>query len=160
MEKAYLGLGTNVGAREKNLREAVDLITDISGIEVTTVSSIYETEPWGYEDQNDFLNLCVELKTELTPQELLASCQEVENKMGRVRKEKWGPRVIDVDILLYDDFKIDTSKLVIPHPRMDERAFVLVPLRELNPNLIIKEEVITELIKEVPTEKVKHYSSY
>lgn len=160
MEKAYLSLGTNVGNREKNLREAVNLLHQIAQIKVRGVSSIYETVPWGYKEQNDFLNLCLTIKTEFPPEKLLTVCQQIEDDMGRVRKEKWGPRIIDIDILLYDNLELETPKLVLPHPRIKERAFVLVPLQELNPNLVIAGETIKELLEQVPTEEVQYYSSY
>lgn len=160
MKKVYLGLGTNVGQREKNLREAVSIIEKTATIDMIKVSSIYETEPWGYEEQNDFLNLCLEIKTDLTPQQLLEKCQEVEDKMGRQREEKWGPRIIDVDILIYDNLEVDTSNLVIPHPRIQDRTFVLIPLQELNPNLMIKGKSIEQWLKSLAQKEVTYYSSY
>ncbi|MGM0370282.1 MAG: 2-amino-4-hydroxy-6-hydroxymethyldihydropteridine diphosphokinase [Bacillota bacterium] len=160
METVYLGLGTNIGAKEKNLRKAVNLLKQTPGLKLIQVSSIYETAPWGYEEQNNFLNLCLELKTELEPQELLTVCQKVENDLGRVRNKKWGPRIIDVDILTYDDLKINTPKLIIPHPRIKERAFVLVPLQDLNTNLLIDGHRIEEYLAEISTAGIEHYSNY
>ncbi|MBM7555189.1 2-amino-4-hydroxy-6-hydroxymethyldihydropteridine diphosphokinase [Halanaerobacter jeridensis] len=160
MDKAYLGLGTNIGEREKNLRAAVAHIKKTTDVEVTEVSSIYETEPWGYEEQNQFLNLCLKIKTDLKPQELLEKCQQIEKRMGRKREEKWGPRIIDIDILIYDNLEVNTSKLVIPHPRIQERAFVLVPLQELDSNLMIKGKSIAQWLEQVSTSGIINYSSY
>ncbi|MGM0501712.1 MAG: 2-amino-4-hydroxy-6-hydroxymethyldihydropteridine diphosphokinase [Bacillota bacterium] len=160
MEKVYLGLGTNLGDKEKNLRTAVELIGKINAVELTAVSSIYQTEPWGYTEQNDFLNLCVELKTDLEAAELLGKCQKIENELGRIREERWGPRIIDIDILIYDDLELVTPELTIPHPRIEERAFVLVPLQELNPELVINDLKIGEWLDKIEEDTVTYYSSY
>mgnify|MGYP006272592975 FL=1 len=160
MHKSYLGLGTNLGEREENLRRAVKLLKSFPELEVIKVSSIYETEPWGYEEQNDFLNLCLELETTLSPQQLLEKCQAVEDKMGRKREKRWEPRVIDVDILLYDDLELETSDLIVPHPRMQERAFVLIPLQELKPDLMVQGNTIAGCLEKISTAGVNYYSDY
>ncbi|MFO7818877.1 MAG: 2-amino-4-hydroxy-6-hydroxymethyldihydropteridine diphosphokinase [Halanaerobacter sp.] len=160
MHKAYLGLGTNLGEREENLRRAVKLLNASSRLEIIKVSSLYETEPWGYEEQNDFLNLCLTLETSLSPHQLLEKCQTVEEKLGRKRKERWGPRVIDVDILLYDDLELEDSDLIVPHPRMQERAFVLIPLQELEPDLMVQGNSIADYLEKVSTAGVNYYSDY
>ncbi|MGQ9476075.1 MAG: 2-amino-4-hydroxy-6-hydroxymethyldihydropteridine diphosphokinase [Actinomycetota bacterium] len=131
--RVYLGLGSNLGDRRENLLSALRKLDSIPGVKVLRVSSIYESEPWGLADQPDFLNLVALVATSLTPPEMLEACLEVERALGRVRGVRWGPRVIDVDILLYDDIVWECEDLVIPHPRMGERDFVLVPLRELDP---------------------------
>ena len=100
------------------------------------VSSIYETDPVGYVDQDAFLNIVVELETSLTPHELLKKCNEIEAELGRTREIHWGPRTVDLDILLYNEENMKTENLIIPHPRMTERGFVLIPLVEINPDLI------------------------
>ena len=133
MVKAYLGLGSNIGEREIQLQEAIKILDSFKGVEVTQISDIYETEPVGYTEQPLFLNLCVEIETNLNPQDLLARCLDVEQQLHRVRVISWGPRTLDVDILLYDDLIIEEENLSIPHPRMTERAFVLTPLNDIAP---------------------------
>ncbi len=129
-ELAFLGLGSNLGDRLGNLQHAVDLLAATRGIVVLRSSRIYETAPVG-PSQPDFLNAVVEARSELEPAELLAACADVERKLGRVRAVYRGPRTIDVDVLGFGDRVIHTDELVVPHPRMHERAFVLVPLLEL-----------------------------
>ncbi len=129
--KAVLGIGTNIGDRLKNIEDVYESLSLIPGIEVLRKSSVYETEPWGYLDQPNFYNSVVEIETELTPEALLGACLGIEAAMGRVRKIKNGPRVIDVDVLVCEGFTSDTKMLQLPHPRIGERSFVLVPLKEL-----------------------------
>ena len=131
MVQAYLALGSNIGDRKQQLLKAIDLIGNIKGIKVTKQSSIYETAPIGYTDQPNFLNLCLEIETELSPQQLLKHCLDIEQQLHRVREIRWGPRTLDIDILLYSDNIIETDNLSIPHPRMQERAFVLIPLNDI-----------------------------
>ena len=128
---AYLGLGSNLGDRLENLREAVRVLTDTDGIEVLRSSRVFETEPAG-PPQPAYLNAVIEVRTRLGPRGLLEAAQTVENTLGRVRTQRWGPRTIDVDILTFDDETVDEPDLEIPHPRMHERGFVLVPLGELD----------------------------
>lgn len=134
---AHLGLGSNLGDRLGNLQEAVDLLAAQAGIDVRRSSRVYETEPVGGPPQPDYLNAVVEVDTTLAPHELLESCLDVERRVGRVRAERWGPRVIDVDVLTYDQQEIHDPDLVVPHPRMHERAFVIVPLMELDPDPVL-----------------------
>jgi len=115
----------------------VDLLAGQAGLSVERSSRVYETDPVGGPPQPDYLNAVIEVETSLLPQELLAACMDVEQRMGRVRDERWGPRVIDIDLLTYDDERVDQPDLVIPHPRMHERAFVLVPLVELDPDPLL-----------------------
>ena len=131
MVQAYLGLGSNIGDRKQQLLKAIDLIGNIKGIKVTKQSSIYETAPIGYTDQPNFLNLCLEIETELSPQQLLKHCLDIEQQLHRVREIRWGPRTLDIENLLYSDNIIETDNLSIPHPRMQERAFVLIPLNDI-----------------------------
>lgn len=133
MAVAYIGLGSNVGNRDKNLERAIDNLTKEEGIELLRVSSIYETEPVGYENQEDFLNAVVEIETHLDPHELLSVTKSIEAKQKRVRTVHWGPRTIDLDILLYDDVVLSEPRLRLPHPEVSNRAFVLVPLADLAP---------------------------
>jgi len=128
----YLGLGANIGDRELNLRGAVELLSDHPKIRVIKVSSIFQTSPMNYPDQPFFLNIALEVRTSLTPEELLRTCKQVERDVGREENFRFGPRKIDIDILLYDEMKIDEEGLKIPHPRMLLRKFVLIPLLEIN----------------------------
>jgi len=127
---AFLGLGANLGDRLVNLQRAVDLLGDVRGVRVVRSSRVYETAPVG-PPQPDYLNAVIEVRTTLAPGELLAACLGVEDAMGRVRAERWGPRVVDVDVLTYGGEDVEQPDLTIPHPRMHERAFVLIPLMEL-----------------------------
>lgn len=137
MNRAYIALGSNIAPRMTYLRQAIETIRGVKQISVVNESSIYETEPVGYENQENFLNQVVEITTQYSPLELLEACQLIENKLGRERDVRWGPRTIDLDILLFNQENIVMNQLIVPHPRMDSRAFVLVPLAELNPELII-----------------------
>ena len=132
----YLSLGTNMGDKKKNLLEAIERIGKLENTKVTAQSTILETEPFGYIEQDMFLNACIEIKTLFTPQELLEKLLSIELEMGRVRTIKWGPRIIDIDILFFDDEIIQDKNLAVPHPWISERMFVLEPLCEIAPNLI------------------------
>jgi 2-amino-4-hydroxy-6-hydroxymethyldihydropteridine diphosphokinase len=147
MSKAYLGLGSNLNDKMDNLIKARILINDHEKIEVTKVSSYYETSPVGYLAQANFINQVIEINTDLTPNELLTYCQDIENKLKRIRTVRFGPRTIDIDILLYDDLVIDEKNLSIPHPRMLERKFVLIPLAEINDKLIINHQPLAIFIQ-------------
>lgn len=135
MNESYLSLGSNMGDRLEMLKQAVRSLSEHSSIEVAAISSLYETEPVGFTEQAPFLNMVVHVRTPLSALELLDVCQEIENKLHRERLVRWGPRTIDLDILLYNQDNMETERLIIPHPRMHERAFVLIPLLELNPSL-------------------------
>jgi 2-amino-4-hydroxy-6-hydroxymethyldihydropteridine diphosphokinase len=130
----FLALGGNLGDRAANLRAACDHLRE-AGVQIERCSSLYETEPWGVSDQPRFLNAVCRGRTELSPAALLALAKRIERAMGRVETVRYGPRPIDIDILLYDEQTIATPELTIPHPRLAERAFVLVPLAELAPDL-------------------------
>lgn len=132
----YLSLGTNMGDKKKNLLEAIERIGKLENTKVTVQSTILETEPFGYTEQDMFLNACIEIKTLFTPQELLEKLLNIELEMGRVRTIKWGPRIIDIDILFFDDEIIQDKNLAVPHPWISERMFVLEPLCEIAPNLV------------------------
>lgn len=132
-----MGIGSNMGRKEDNIRRALDLLNENPSISVTRVAPLYRTDPVGYTDQDWFLNTVVSLETDLSPHELLVFLMDVENKMGRERTIHWGPRVIDLDVLLCGDLTIDTPDLQVPHPRMWERAFVVVPLADLCPDLLL-----------------------
>ena len=134
---AFLSLGSNMGDRIEFLEEALKNLDDNYPIEVVNVSSIYETDPVGYEDQDLFLNMVAQINTDLSPIELLDACLKIETELGRKREIRWGPRTIDLDILLYNEENMITERLVIPHPRMHERSFVIIPLLEICPNIIL-----------------------
>ena len=155
MNRAYLGLGTNMGDRLDYLNKACDLLEQNENIISLKKSNLYETKAWGYTEQADFLNMCVEIETNLAPYDLLSLCQEIENKLDRVRVIRWGPRTIDVDILFYDDIVSDDEKLLIPHPRIKERAFVLVPLMDLNKELIIDDKNISYYLSKLNKEEIE-----
>ncbi len=135
----YLGLGSNIGDRGANLAEAVQRLAQIPAVEIVRTSSIYETAPVGPQDQPDFFNQVVQAEVNCTPRQLLELVQGIEQKMGRVHTRRWGERIIDIDVLLYGDETIDESDLQIPHPRMLARQFVLVPLAEIAPDLVLSD---------------------
>ena len=136
---AFVGIGSNLGDREANLRSAIELLSAEDGIEVVAVSEVRETEPVGPVDQGPFLNGVVQVKTALPPVELLERLLSVESRLGRVRAERWGPRTIDLDLLLYGSERVDEPGLTVPHPRLHERRFALEPLLDLDPTLEIPE---------------------
>jgi 2-amino-4-hydroxy-6-hydroxymethyldihydropteridine diphosphokinase len=147
--RAYLALGSNIGDREKHLRQAIELLDAKTGIAVVALSAVYETDPVGFTDQGAFLNMVVAIETDLKPPQLLAEALQIEQQLGRVRTIRWGPRLIDIDILLYGEERIELENLVIPHPAMTERAFVLVPLRDVwtGEGLLFSDKTIDEYIK-------------
>ena len=149
--KAYLGLGANIGERHENLKRAIQLLNAGPHVEVTKESSIYETAPYGKTDQPDFLNMVLEVETNLEPIELLEFCLSVENELGRVREEVWGPRIIDIDVLMYEDLEIDIDNLIVPHEEMHLRKFVLEPLNEIAPNAVHPtfNKTVKELLEEL-----------
>jgi 2-amino-4-hydroxy-6-hydroxymethyldihydropteridine diphosphokinase len=158
---AYLGLGANLGDRLEQLKQAVELLNHTKGICVKRISSVYETSPVGFLEQPDFYNLVIEIQTTLTPAELLRHALKIEKKLHRIREVRWGPRTMDIDLLLYDERIIEQEKLTVPHPRMTERAFVLIPLREIAGNLRIPgtdatlDELIARLSKEQLVRKLE-----
>jgi 2-amino-4-hydroxy-6-hydroxymethyldihydropteridine diphosphokinase len=136
-KRVYLGLGSNLGDRGGNLRKALSVLDETDGVAVITVSSCYETPAVGpVTDQEDFYNAVVEIETTLSPQELLTRIKSVERELGRVPRERWGPRVIDIDILLWNNNVLQEEGLTVPHPEMTTRAFVLTPLAELAPDVV------------------------
>lgn len=134
MTVAYIGIGSNVGERRSFCRRAVDELRAADGVEVDAVSSLYETSPVGGPPQRSFVNCVARVATELDPRLLLETCKEIERKLGREPSDiRWGPRVVDLDVLTFGDEKVSEPGLEIPHPRMSERGFVLVPLLEIDP---------------------------
>jgi len=145
MAKAALSLGSNLGDKRGNIAKALSAL-DQRGARVVARSADFRTEPWGPVAQDWFVNACALVETDLSPEDLLALCLHVEQELGRIRETKWGPRAIDIDILTYDDLKIVTPDLTLPHPYAAERAFVLVPLVEVAPELRLGGGRIVELL--------------
>lgn len=140
---AYLSLGGNLGDPAAAMGAALRMLDESAGTRVVRVSSLYRTPPWGKLDQPDFLNAAAELSTDLAPRGLLELCLDAERRLKRVRSERWGPRLIDIDILLFGDRAIHEPGLELPHPRMLERAFVLAPLAEIAPDLTVAGERVS-----------------
>ncbi len=152
MATAYIGLGSNIGDRLENCKQALRLM-NTAQTQVLQVSSFYQTSPVGYTDQPDFINAAAKIQTRLEPLELLDFLQEIERSLGKNITVRWGPRSIDLDIVLYDNLIINQERLQIPHPRMLERSFVLIPLAEIAPEIIhpVAGKTIAELAKNVVT---------
>ena len=155
MKLAYLSLGSNIGDKKKYLYDVIKLLDGYKGIHIVKLSSLYETSPWGYTEQDLFMNLVVLIETSLSPVELLDCCQFIEQELGRVRLIKWGPRVIDVDILLFEDETINTERLTIPHPFMTERDFVMIPLCEIAKDLKIDGITVETIIQKFDQKALK-----
>ena len=146
---AYISMGSNMGNKEENLNNAVKKLEEINGVKVSKVSSFITTEPWGNENQDEFLNGALKIETYLTPKELMTELLRIESELGRVREIKWGPRVIDLDIILFDDIVSNDEFVIIPHPLMHLRDFVLTPLNEIAPYALhpLKNKRIFELLE-------------
>jgi 2-amino-4-hydroxy-6-hydroxymethyldihydropteridine diphosphokinase len=145
MSTVFLSLGTNLGDRMSHLNAALDTLPP--DVQITKKSPVYETPPWGYEDQGPFLNMVVEGQTELEPVALLARLKQMETDLGRRPSFRWGPRIVDMDILFYDEMVLETPELTIPHPRLQERSFVLVPLADIAPDW--KHPVLNKTVREM-----------
>lgn len=156
MASVYLGLGTNIGNKRKNMVTAAALLAERAG-DVLSLSSFYETEPWGFDSENTFLNAALELETSCSPMELLRLTQQIEQEMGRTQKSDglYHDRIIDIDILLYGNEIIHTEELVVPHPLMQQRLFVMQPLAEIAPSLVhpVLQKSMYELYMELLTEQ-------
>ena len=152
LHSCALALGSNIGDKEANLNDAIAAIGDITETRVTRVSQYYQTAPWGDLDQDWFLNACAKVETELPPLPLLSALKDIESSLGRTKTRRWGPRVIDIDILTYDTVAMAEDTLTIPHPRMTERAFVLVPLAEIWPDLRVNGQSIETLLAQLSRE--------
>ncbi len=155
---AYVGIGSNMGDRLANLRAARDRLRATNGLEVLRASAVYETAPWGVEDEPAFLNAVVEVSTVLTPRGLLPVCLAIEEAMGRTRGGRWGPRLIDLDVLLYEHEVVRGDELTIPHPYLEERAFVLAPLADLIPDRTLPSgRTVAQALDSVGTATVRSY---
>lgn len=157
---AYISLGSNLGDKEAYLREASEALAGSSGVTLLRSSPVYRTRPVGKVDQDWFLNQIVEIATTLPPDGLLDVCQEIEKRLGRVRHERWGPRTIDLDILVYGSTVSDDPRLTLPHPRMLERAFVLVPLADLAPDLVVAGRTVAEHLARLPGDELAGVQPY
>lgn len=153
MAEVFLGLGSNVGDRGANLQSA---LVDLERWEVRILhaSSIYETEPFGKKDQSDFYNMVVRVQTDRSPQDLLMALHAIERSLGRDYREKWGPRTIDIDILFYGETVLDDPELILPHPQLIGRKFVLIPLQEIAPGFVhpVLQKTVEQLLKECSDE--------
>ncbi len=158
MQTIYLGLGTNLGDRAANLQAAIARLAE--KLVITAVSPLYQTAPWGVADQPDFLNLCLAAETELSPGELLTFVKALEVELGREPAGRWGPRLIDIDLLFYANQIVKTEKLNIPHPQLAERAFVLRPLADIAPDFVhpVLGETIAALNANVEAEGIRPYA--
>jgi 2-amino-4-hydroxy-6-hydroxymethyldihydropteridine diphosphokinase len=137
MRKALIGIGSNIGDRKQHIDTAIEALNHIPSVKVSRMSPIYETEPWGYVNQAKFFNAVIEVETNLTANTLLGVCLGIEAGIGRIRDIKNGPRVLDLDLLLFEGQECTSAELTLPHPRMFERDFVLIPLRDLYPEMKI-----------------------
>lgn len=151
MKAAYLGLGSNIGDKAGTIAEAIRRLAATPGIRLVARSGDYRTPPWGDTDQDWFLNAAVAIETTLSPHELLEAGLSIETALGRVRERRWGPRVIDIDVLSYAGATISDERLVLPHRYVRERAFVLVPLAEIAPDLAIGPETVAEALAKLDT---------
>ena len=154
MSVVYLSLGSNMGDKEDNMRNALKLIKDMD--EIRKVSPLYQTEPMGFKDQSFFLNCVIEVQTNSNPEQMLLFLKSIEQKLGRTASVKNGPRIIDIDILFFDDFCIENDDVIIPHPRLHERLFVLIPLMDVNPDVIhpLLKKTVRELYDAVQHEEM------
>ncbi len=154
MPEALLSLGSNEGDRMEMLSQAVEMLADCC--EIAAESPVYETEPWGITDQPRFFNMCLTVRTELKADELLEKLNKIEAMLGRLRKQRWGQRTIDIDIIFYGNAVINSERLTIPHKYMQERAFVLVPLNDIAHDFVhpVLNKTVRELLNELPKEKM------
>ncbi len=158
-KRAWLGLGGNIGDVERAMAQALQSLNAHPAVVVELVSPIYKTPPWGVEDQPWFLNCCAQIKTSLSPEEVLELCQDAERQGKRQRNVRWGPRTIDIDIVAFEDCEQIEQRLTIPHPRATERAFVMVPLAEIAPHLIIAGKSAKQWLSQLDDDGIEMDSS-
>ena len=157
---ALLGLGSNMGDKAGNIARAIELLTAPGDVRLVGTSRLYRTAPWGVTEQDWFVNACIAVQTPLSPHDLLARCLGVEQDMRRVREQRWGPRVIDVDVLVYHGVTLNDADLVLPHPRITERGFVLVPLAELAPDLELSGHGLAHWMSRIDTSDVVPFDGH
>ncbi|WP_159586739.1 2-amino-4-hydroxy-6-hydroxymethyldihydropteridine diphosphokinase [Chelativorans xinjiangense] len=157
--RAFLGLGGNIGEPAKAMAAALRALNADADVHVEKVSALYRTPPWGIEDQPDFLNAVAEIRTGLPPRRLLELCLDTERALKRERRERWGPRLIDIDILVYGRQRVSEGGLVVPHPRMLERAFVLLPLAEIAPDLVVEGRRVAEHLDRLDISGIEQVSA-
>ena len=155
MHSVYIGFGSNIGDRLARIQNAIRALSETEGITLQKISSVYQTEPVGYETQAQFLNGVAAIQTDLPPLSLLHILKDIETAVGRRQRIRWGPREIDLDILIYGDLCLQTEKLIIPHPEMHRRRFVLAPLAEIAPNLVhpVFQETVQSLLEHLEDDK-------
>lgn len=154
-QRVHIGLGGNVGDVEESFRVALEQLAEHAGLHVLNVSGLYKTPPWGDENQDRFLNACASLETCLVPHDLLDLLKHTEKTMKREKTRRWGPRTIDLDILTYGDKAFRSERLEIPHPRMLERGFVLMPLADIAPDLVIGGKSVSEWLAKLDTREIR-----
>ena len=154
---AIVALGSNIGDKIENVEKAVSLLTQGDDVQLTSRSRIYKTPPWGNTDQDWFVNACIGVKTSLDPHELLQRCLAVEERMGRRRTEKWGPRIIDLDVLVYGDVELADENLTLPHPHITKRAFVLAPMSDIAPEMKLDGRSISDWLSEHSMEGIEPF---
>ncbi len=160
MHNVFIGLGSNLENTQKNIIDAIDIIKVIESINLISCSSLYATPPVGFINQPDFINAVIQITTTISYMELLAKLLDIEKEFGRIRKNKNGPRTLDLDLLLYNDLILKNKKLTVPHPRMHERLFVLIPLIEIAPTLLIPNHgSIKSLITSLPKQNIRRIPS-
>lgn len=152
---AALGIGGNLGDTQQNLINVISNLAHQLDVEVLSVSKLYKTPPWGKTDQPAFLNACILVETSLTARRLLDKCLDIEQKLGRVRAERWGPRQVDIDILYFGDEEIAEEGLEVPHPRMTDRAFVMQPLSDIAPDKLISGKLVSQWAQELHDEAIE-----
>jgi len=153
--RAYIGLGGNVGDVLASMKSAIQSLNADNQITVKSISDVYKTPPWGIEDQDWFLNVCIGLETTLTAQDLLKACLEAELALKRVRDIRWGPRTIDLDVLVFGEEQINEENLQVPHPRMHERAFVIKPMADIAPDLYLREKKISDWLADLDASEIQ-----
>ena len=157
MNEVFLSLGSNLGNRLENLNNAIKFLNNLISTKVVRVSNFYETKPFGVlEKQNKYINCCLKLETDLDPEMLMGACFGIESSLGRERTHKFCSRTIDIDMLLYGNRSINEKNLIIPHPRMSERAFVLIPLYDINKKIFLKNKNLNLVVKTCTNKEVKN----
>ena len=155
---SLIALGSNIGDKIGTIRNAVAAVARLPGTRITACSAIYRTPPWGMTEQDWFANAVIRVATMLPPMDLLESCLAIEAAMGRIRRVRWGPRVIDLDLLSHGSSQIDSPRLVLPHPRIAERAFVLIPLRDVAPDFQLNGQSIEAMLRDLDSSGIQPIS--